>query len=94
MFRPTRVKTGTHDASFILVKVEDANGGGVVFSIGIVGVTEKSAIGGEALCVVPIRPIADMRIVSEPPDAEVVARGRKYDFLCVERMNESECQEN
>ena len=54
---------------------------------------DKSAIGGEALCVVTIGPGADMRIVSETPDAKVVARGGKYDLLCVERKRESECQE-
>jgi hypothetical protein len=91
---PSRVKTGTHYALFILVKVEDANGGGVVFSIGIMGVTDKSAIGGEALGIVTIGPVADMRIVSETSDAKVVARGGKYNLLCVERKRESECQKN
>jgi hypothetical protein len=49
------------------------------------GVTDKSAIGGETLCVVTIGPVADMRIVGETPDAKVVARGGKYGLLCVER---------
>ena len=91
---PTRVETSTHYQFFIFVKIEDANGGGVIFPIGIMGVTDKSAIGGEALGVVTIGPVADMRIVSETPDAKVVARGGKYDLLCVERKRESECQKN
>ena len=91
---PTRVETSTHYQFFIFVKIEDANGGGVVFPIGIMGVTDKSAIGGEALGVVTIGPVADMRIVSETPNAKVVARGGKYDLLCVERKRESECQKN
>lgn len=91
---PTRVETSTHYQFFIFVKIEYANGGGVVFPIGIMGVTDKSAIGGEALGVVTIGPVADMRVVSETPDAKVVARGGKYDLLCVERKRESECQKN
>ena len=91
---PTRVESSTHDQFFIFVKIEDANGGGVIFSIGIMGVTDKSAIGGEALSVIPISPVADMRIVSETSDAKVVARGGKYNLLCVERKRESECQKN
>ena len=89
---PAWVKTRPDDAIFIHVKVEDANVGSAVFPIGIVGVTDISAICGEALCVVTIGPVADMRIVSETPDAKVPARDGKYDLLRVERKGESECQ--
>jgi hypothetical protein len=84
---PTGVKTGAHDAFFIFMKVEDANGRGLILPTGKVGVTDKSAIGGEALCVVTIGPVADMRIMSEPPDAKVITRSLKYNFLCVNRMS-------
>ena len=94
LLRPARVEPGTHYALFILVQVEDANGGGIVLPVEKMGVTDESAIGREALRVVTIGPDADIRFMSKTPDAKVVARGGKFDFLCAERKRESEHQEN
>ncbi|PHS15404.1 MAG: hypothetical protein COA78_04915 [Blastopirellula sp.] len=84
MLCPAWVKSGTHYAFFILVKVEDADGGGVIISSWIMGVTDESAIGGETLCVVAIGPVADMRVVRETPDTKIIARGGKNDLLCLD----------
>ena len=84
---PTRVEASTHDKFFIFVKIEDANGGGIVFSSWKMGVTDKSAIGGEALGIVTIGPVEDMRIVSETPDAKVIA-GAENTTFCAWRGRE------